>query len=386
MSKTPKCNTPLVRSTHQCVQHIAVPPNLSKEKSGTERQHNRKIAVTIYDRIYKERSGGRPFSHPAVITEMATFGTGKHIKPFDDVCKFLENLRDASGGVDELTRPLNDYFHVLFDYYKKFGRYPTLKQMAGPTAQSDFISFVHKSEDEEGAYWMDKDTYDRIQFSKKWGWGKMVYDPILPHTWKGPGNPALIPALNKKNLPIRLGFRELVKYKLIDPPQEVIDEYNRLYLSTSDLVRFVGDNNPKYVSKPVPPQRLTPAPPPPPAPPAPPIQPSISVERVPGIQRTPLGPCNPSRFVPGKAEIQQLPPVQRLTTGLSPVQRVKPGFPPVQRLTTGLPTEQPVQPVQRIQINQPAKEVQRIKPENPSRTSSPVLANHQNNIQRSPRR
>jgi hypothetical protein len=222
----------------------------------TERQKNVRMAVKIYDRLYKQRSNGRPFTSPAMIVEMINYGRGKWIDPFKKVCKFIEELRDEAGGVDRLNQPLSDYFTTLLNYYQRFKRYPTLKQITGPTVESEFINFIHMREDEDGAYWTSRMEHDRKVFCEKYGWGRRTYDPLMPHAWDGPGDPTQVEVLNKTNIPKKLGFRELVEYSLINPPPEDLAEYNRLFVEDEESNRWIGDGNSNPVVKPTPKKKV----------------------------------------------------------------------------------------------------------------------------------
>lgn len=197
--------------------------------SETRRNYYKRLAVAIYDRMYKIRTNGKVFCPPSMITEMKTYGTGKWITPFSKVCRFLEDLRQHEKAANPMKYLLQDYFGVVLDHYSRFKRLPTVKQLNGPTVESAFIAFIHTQEEDQGTYWNDKSLYDRISFSNKYGFGEKTYDPLFPDQWNGPGDPSTIPALNNGRCPTRLGFIDLVKHGLISPPMEDIHEYYRLF-------------------------------------------------------------------------------------------------------------------------------------------------------------
>ena len=223
--------------------------------SKAERKYNLQQAVSIYDRMYREQTG-RPFMNPAAVREMIDFGRGKHISNFTRLVEFLESFRDERQGADDLKNILPDYYSILFKYYKRFNRIPTIKQIFGTNLESEFRTYVYMRENEEGAYFTSQRTLDRIAFSNKWDcWGHKIYDPFLPHLWNGPGDPSKVPELNKGTLPINLGFRELVKYRLIKATQEDIDEYNRLWVEDEEANRWLDGGKPT-LELPGPPKRV----------------------------------------------------------------------------------------------------------------------------------
>lgn len=203
-------------------------PTLKRGESETV--FNLRLAVSVYDRLYKEASNGKNFMNPSIVREMKTFGTGKWIHIFKKVNGYIQELLEEHDAHNDMRQILVDYFTVVLRHYWRWKRFPTLKQLTGPTAEDNFRAFIHSQEVEHGAYWISSNTHERMKFNRKYGWGDMFYDPVLPHTWTGPGRPDLIPALNKAAIPIRLGFRELVEYRLLIPPQEDIDLYNRLWV------------------------------------------------------------------------------------------------------------------------------------------------------------
>jgi hypothetical protein len=230
------------------------------EKRETELQRNSRLAVKIYDHLYRERFGNKPFMAPASIRDMINFGKGKWMVSFRSVVKCIFSLRDERGGADtNLKQYLTDYFTLVLDYYERFKRRPTLKQITGKTAEDRFRVYVYDQEEEWGAYFCSQKTLDRMAFHRKYSFNNLTYDPILPHLWDGPGDPSKIPELNNQHppLPIKLDFRKMIKYRLIDPPQEDIDEYNRLFVEDPDDNRWVGDGNPEPVEKPGVPERVS---------------------------------------------------------------------------------------------------------------------------------
>jgi hypothetical protein len=195
----------------------------------TRATYHKRLAVSIYDRLYRIQSGGKYFASPAMINEMKAYGTGKWIQPFAKVVKFLIELRGQNQAANPMAHLLNDYFTLVLNHYSQFKRYPTVKQLNGPTIESKFISYVHKEEDDKGEYWSDQDLYDRIKFSNRYGFGERTYDPLFPELWDGPGDPKSVPSLNSGKAPIKIGFIDLVKHNLIKAPIEDIHEYYRLY-------------------------------------------------------------------------------------------------------------------------------------------------------------
>ena len=195
----------------------------------TNRNHNRRLAVDIYDKLYRLESNNKPFTNPSIITEMIATGSGNWIGPFNRVCRFLEDLRQEARAANPMKELLKDYFGVLFHHYRRFKRLPTIKQLNGPTIESNFIAFIHSREKEDGEYWGSKALYDRIAFGTKYGYGSKVYDPIFPDLWSGPGDPLSVASLNENKRPKSLSFIDLVKYGLLNPPFEDIESYYRLF-------------------------------------------------------------------------------------------------------------------------------------------------------------
>lgn len=285
----------------------------------TEETRYTRLAIKVYDELYRERSRNRPFMNPAVIRDMITHGKGKWMASFRKVTKFILAFRDERGGGKgtlQVKRYMEDYFKRLLDYYKRFGRTPTLKQITGPTIEDEFRNWVYQQEDEWGRYFDSQKEIDRRKLADKYPYvyGKKNYDPILPHLWDGPGDPSKVPELNKHSppLPIHLGFREMVKHRLIDPPQEDIDEYNRLYVEDEDDNRWVGDGIPEPVEKPGPPPRVSTSP-------EKPIEPPnkygitrgpLVMGRVPEKAPPRVKPAAPKRVpkrVPGRVEARKVP-------------------------------------------------------------------------------
>jgi len=293
-----------------------------------EKSQRRRLAVQVYDNMFSIKVPGRPFLPPAQIQDMISFGKGKYMGAFDKVCTYLEDFMKEFDARNDFKEVLRDYFTMLFNHYGQYKRVPTLKQLSGPRIEDLFRHWVFGQEKEFGAYWVSEKEKARGEFNRKYGWGKYHYDPILPHLWSGPGDPSKVPELNRRSLPIQLGFRELLKYRLINPPQEDIDEYNRLFVEDPEDNRWVGDGNPTPAEKPGAPKRvsqkpvelrnkfgitrvplITAATPSPTPPRVQRLQESAAVERVQRVQYVPV------RTPPSRAKQADVP--KRISTGQS---------------------------------------------------------------------
>lgn len=222
------------------------------------RMRNVRLAAKLYDKMYREYTGGKNFTSPAMIRDMIAYGRGKWMPQFNKVENYLHDLLKENNGYNEFKWLLKDYYGVLFEYYRRFKRVPTLKQITGPTMDSQFRAWVHKQEEELGSYWTSEKAAARAKWHGAHGWwGRKEYDPIIPHVWSGPGDPTKVPALNRGVMPIGITFRMAVRFRLIDPPQEVIDEYNRLYTMDEEDAKWVGDGSTEPVEKPGHPTRKT---------------------------------------------------------------------------------------------------------------------------------
>jgi hypothetical protein len=201
------------------------------------------LAARIYFRMFFERFNRYPMA-PAACKQLSDRGTGtKYAKTFERIVDFLLEERKSAGGADNLDRPLRDYYRLLFEYYARFRRIPTMKQISPGSVMSNlFITYtIQYEEDGLGKYWSSKESIEKFEFIKKYpmasGW--VSYDPILPDQWDGPGDPTKIPELNKGTLPVGLDFEKMVEYGLINPPSEDIETYNRLFKTKKRLKRVI---------------------------------------------------------------------------------------------------------------------------------------------------
>jgi hypothetical protein len=192
----------------------------------------------VYFRIFFERF--RRYPLPMHLSrQLETRGTGKYANVFGKVVDFLLEERRQANGADSLNRPFQDYFLLMFNHYSKFGRVPTITQISpGSVNSSNFINMVLKEEQSgHGKYWSTKDSLDKAYLLNKYG-SNIEYDPILPHTYTGPGDPTNVPELNKGVMPLTLNFEQLLKYGLINPSQQDIDIWNRLFKQQEYIERL----------------------------------------------------------------------------------------------------------------------------------------------------
>jgi hypothetical protein len=140
------------------------------------------LAIKVYCDMYLKRFGRLPM--PSYhIKQLEKHGQKKkdlkYAKIFRDVVGFLSSEKLKAGASNSMFRLLQDYYKVIFSYYARYNRAPTINQIAaGMINTSQFITFVNNEEATFGSYWMNREEIEKAQELVRTG-GNEFRDELL---------------------------------------------------------------------------------------------------------------------------------------------------------------------------------------------------------------
>lgn len=125
-----------------------------------------RLAVKLYVQMYMKRYRKYPMPpfHIRKLENCNKASQLKYAKAFKDVVSFLYSERERANAANQMYRLLEDYYNVIFDYYERFNRRPTMNQIsAGMVNVSNFYAFVDREEQTIGSYWMTRKEMESCQ-------------------------------------------------------------------------------------------------------------------------------------------------------------------------------------------------------------------------------
>jgi len=99
---------------------------------------------------------------------------------FDRIVGFVKSQIKENKAYNPILSVLTDYYRSVINYYKRFNRAPTIKQISpSPTNVSNFISFIiHEEKENEIPYWIGEEDFSAAQRLLSTG-GTDFRDPII---------------------------------------------------------------------------------------------------------------------------------------------------------------------------------------------------------------